>query len=69
MGLCACAFCLHGNCNSVCQCILLKVFNLSFLPLITFYQLIVVCKEVVSIPARITKMRRSLTALSEILNF
>lgn len=45
MGLCACAFCLHGNCNSVCQCILLKVFNLSFLPLITFYQLIVVCKE------------------------
>ena len=25
MGLCACAFCLHGNCNSVCQCIVLSV--------------------------------------------
>ena len=65
-----CAFCLHGNCNSVCQCILFKVFNLSFLPLITFYQLIVVCKERSGLNSSQNYENASITdgSLSEILN-
>ena len=70
MGLCACAFCLHGNCNSVCQFILLKVFNLTFLPLTTFYQLILVCKERSGFNSSQNYENASITdgSMSEILN-